>query len=62
MKKLYRSTTDCRVLGVCGGIAEYLNVDATVVRMITAALCIAGGTGILLYFAAALIMPAAPQD
>lgn len=60
MKKLYKSETNRIVCGVCGGIAEYLGVDATVVRLITAILCIAGGSGILLYLAAAVIIPGAP--
>lgn len=55
MKKLYKSNN--RMLcGVCAGLAEYLGIDATIVRLIWAALGLTG-TGILLYIVAALIMP-----
>lgn len=55
MKKLYKSNN--RMLcGVCAGIAEYLGIDPTVVRLIWAALGLTG-TGILLYIIAALVMP-----
>ena len=57
MKKLYKSETDRYICGVCGGIAAYLGVDSTIVRLIFAALGIVGGSGILLYIAAAVIMP-----
>lgn len=59
MKKLYRSETDKILAGVCGGVAEYLQVDATIVRIITFILCI-GQIGILWYILAAVIMPTAP--
>lgn len=55
MKKLYKSNN--RMLcGVCAGLAEYLGIDPTIVRLIWAALALTG-TGILLYIVAALIMP-----
>ncbi len=56
-EKLCRATIDRKICGVCGGIAHYFNVDSTVVRLITAALILAGGVSVLLYFIAALIMP-----
>ena len=47
--------------GVCGGIAEYLNLDPTVVRLLCAILgC--SGTGIIIYIVAAIVMPEAPSD
>ena len=55
MKKLYKSNNRM-VCGVCAGIAEYLGIDPTVVRLIWAALGLTG-TGILLYIIAALVMP-----
>ena len=59
-KKLYR--LDNGVLaGVCGGVAEYFNVDANVVRLIWVALCFAGTTGFWLYVAAALLLPKKSQ-
>ncbi|MCC8159709.1 MAG: PspC domain-containing protein [Oscillospiraceae bacterium] len=56
-KKLYKSSYDRKIAGVCGGIAEYLNIDSTIVRLLWAALVIFFGTGILAYILAALIIP-----
>lgn len=55
-KRIYRSNNDKMLCGVCGGVAEYLNVDPTVVRLIWV---IFGLTvlGIFAYIAAAVIMP-----
>ena len=61
MKKLYKSRYNRKVCGVCGGIAEYLNVDATVVRLIWAGLSLVGGFGILPYIIAAIIMKENPE-
>ena len=55
MKKLYNSNNRM-ICGVCAGLAEYLGIDPTVVRLIWAALGLTG-TGILLYIIAALVMP-----
>lgn len=60
-KKLYRSNTDKKIAGVCGGLAEYLNVDSTIVRLITAAAVIFAGAGLLAYIIAALIIPVKPE-
>ncbi|MBO7709033.1 MAG: PspC domain-containing protein [Lachnospiraceae bacterium] len=57
MKKLVKSETDRYICGVCGGIAEYFGIDSTIVRLVFAALGIVGGGGILLYLAAAIIIP-----
>ena len=58
MQRLYRTTSSDAVLcGVCGGIARYLGVDSTVVRLITAALVLAGGLSLWIYVIAALLMP-----
>ena len=55
-KKLYR--LDKGVLaGVCGGIAEYFNIDPSLVRLITAALVLAGGLSFWIYVVAAVILP-----
>jgi phage shock protein PspC (stress-responsive transcriptional regulator) len=57
-KKLYRSTTDKMLAGVCGGLAQYFGIDATIVRLIFALLVFFGvGSGIVLYIILALIMP-----
>lgn len=62
MKKLYKSRYDRKLLGVCGGIAEYLNVDSTWIRLAWAALVCFVGTGILAYILAALILPDNPDN
>ena len=59
MKKLYKSNNRM-ICGVCAGLAEYLGIDPTVVRLIWAALGLTG-TGILLYIIAALVMPEAAE-
>jgi phage shock protein PspC (stress-responsive transcriptional regulator) len=62
-RRLYRSATDYRVAGVCGGLAEYFGVDATAVRVLWAILTIFPGMivlGVLAYLLAWFIMPAAP--
>ena len=55
-KKLYRLDHGA-LAGVCGGVAEYFNVDANLVRLIWVALCFAGTAGLWLYVAAALLPP-----
>lgn len=60
MKRLYKSQTNKMICGVCGGVAEYLNIDPTIVRLIWAVLVFAFGTGILAYIVAAIIMPEGP--
>ena len=55
-KRLYKSRNNKMICGVCAGLAEYLGIDPTVVRLIWAALGLTG-TGILLYIIAALVMP-----
>ena len=56
-KKLYKSQTDKKLCGVCGGIAEYFDIDSTIVRLALIAFTIFGGSGILAYIIAALVMP-----
>lgn len=54
---LYKSEADRKFLGVCGGIGEYLNIDPTIIRLIWVVFTLCGGSGILVYFLAALVMP-----
>lgn len=57
-KKLVRSSTDKYIMGVCGGVAEYLDIDPTVVRLIWAgASLLSAGAGIILYIVASVLMP-----
>ena len=61
-KKLYKTEGPYKmVCGVCGGVAEYFNVDANLVRLIWVALCFAGTAGLWLYVAAALLLPKKSQ-
>ncbi len=59
-KKLYRSRSDKKVAGVCGGIARYLSLDATVIRVIWAIATAFAGAGLIAYLICALIMPEEP--
>lgn len=56
-KKLYRSTTNKKICGVCAGIAEYFDIDPTIVRLVWALLVVARGVGLLAYFICALVIP-----
>ena len=55
--RLHKSATDKKISGVCGGIAEWLGVDPMIVRIAWAVLACGWGTGILLYFICAFILP-----
>lgn len=59
-KRLYRSTDNAMIGGVCAGLAEYLDADPTIVRLVWVALVLFGGTGILAYLLAWVIMPPKP--
>lgn len=61
-KKLYRSRKDRVLFGVCGGIAEYFNIDPTIVRIAWVILTLIYGVGILLYIILALIVPKEPLE
>ena len=60
-KKLYRNTNNKMIAGVCSGVAEYINIDPTIVRLIWALIGITGA-GILAYLIAAIIIPEKPSD
>jgi len=59
-KKLYRSRNDRMLAGVCGGLAEYFGVDATIVRILMVLFALAGGPGLILYIVLMLIIPESP--
>ena len=62
-KKLYRSTKDKKVCGVCAGLAKYLSMDPTIARVIWALVTVCSvGLGLLAYIACALIIPEEPED
>lgn len=60
-EKMYKSNKDRKICGVCGGIAEYIGMDSTVVRILTAILICCWGSGLLAYILAALIMDENPE-
>jgi phage shock protein PspC (stress-responsive transcriptional regulator) len=61
-RPLYRRTDDRMIAGVASGIAAYLDVDVTVVRISIAVLSVFGGAGVVLYIAGWLLMPAAGSE
>ena len=61
-KKLYKSNTDKKLDGVCGGIAEYFDVDPTVIRLGWVILTCIAGSGLLAYIICAVVMPRKPVD
>ncbi|MBQ8209552.1 MAG: PspC domain-containing protein [Clostridia bacterium] len=60
-KKLYLSNTDKKIAGVCGGIAEYFGIDATIVRIALVVFIALGGSGLLLYLIGWAVMPKRPE-
>ena len=56
-RKLYRSRNQRMLAGVCGGLAEYFNVDATLIRVLFLLLAVFGGTGLVIYVVMWLIVP-----
>lgn len=61
-KKLYKSRLDKKICGVCGGLAKYLEVDSTLLRVIWIILLFMGGAGLLAYFICALVMSFDPNE
>ena len=55
-----RSRTDEKIAGVCGGFAEYLEIDVTLVRLIWLAALFLGGWGLIAYIVAWIVMPREP--
>lgn len=56
-KRLYKSNTDKKLDGVCAGIANYFNIDPTLIRLAWVIFTLAGGCGLVAYIIAAIIMP-----
>ena len=61
-KKLYRSKSDRVIAGVCAGVAEYLNIDVTVVRVLWAIASVFAAAGIVAYIVCALVIPEKPDN
>ena len=60
-KKLYKSRTDVKLDGVCAGIAKYLGVDITLVRILWVIFALGGGSGVIAYIICAVLMPREPE-
>ena len=56
-KQLMRSKSDRQVAGVCGGVANYLDMDPSIVRILWILFCLAGGSGVLVYIVMAMLIP-----
>lgn len=61
-KRLYKSRKNKMIGGVCGGLAEYFNMDPTIVRIVAALLCLLKGAGLIVYIIACLVMPYDDED
>jgi len=61
-KRLYRSRSDRMILGICGGMGEYFDVDPTLVRVIAALSLLLGLSGVLVYLVLAVVIPVEPGD
>ena len=61
-KRLYKSSTDKAIFGVCGGFAEYFGIDSLIIRLVLVLFTLAYGAGLVFYLIAALIMPKRPED
>ncbi|MGB2589282.1 MAG: PspC domain-containing protein [Candidatus Acidiferrum sp.] len=59
-KRLMRSSTDKKLGGVCAGLADYFDMDPTVVRIVWLLLVLCGGTGVLAYIILWIVLPLAP--
>lgn len=62
MKKLYRNTQDKMLFGVCSGIADYFNLDPTIIRALWAVAALCGGFGVIAYIVLAIIIPENPMN
>ena len=60
-KKLYKSVKDRKLTGVCGGIAEYFDIDSNIVRILWLILVLCAGTGLLAYIICAIILDDNPN-
>jgi phage shock protein C len=61
-RRLYRSQSNRMIAGVCGGLAEYLQTDATIIRVIFIVLAVLGGAGLPIYLAMWLVVPKQPNS
>ena len=60
-RRLYRSRTNRKLAGVCGGLAQYLNTDPTLIRVLFVVLALLGGPGLVIYLLMWILVPEEPQ-
>jgi len=60
-KRLTRSSTDKKIAGVCAGLADYFDLDPTIIRVVWLLLLICAGTGLLAYIILWIVLPLAPS-
>ena len=60
-RRLYRSRTDRKLAGVCGGLAQYFNTDATLIRVLFVVLALLGGPGLVIYLLMWILVPEEPE-
>ncbi len=61
-RKLYRSRSDRRLVGVCGGLAQFFSLDPTLIRVLFVVLAVLGGSGIVIYLAMWAMVPNQPES
>lgn len=61
MKRVFRSRSDKKIAGVCGGLAKYFDIDPVIVRLCWILFILLGGAGIILYIIAWIVMPLEPE-
>ncbi|VVB62490.1 PspC domain protein [uncultured archaeon] len=61
-KKLYRSRKNRVIAGICGGLAEYFDIDPIIVRLITLILVLSFGAGLIVYIIAWIVVPEEPDN
>ena len=61
-KKLYKSQGDRKLCGVCGGLGEFFGIDASLIRLAWIVFSLLGGSGVLGYIIAAIVIPEYPMD
>lgn len=61
-KKLYKSNTDKKLDGICGGIAKYFDIDSSVIRLAWVVFTLLGGSGLPAYIICAIVIPREPDN
>ena len=61
-KRLYRLSSDKKIAGVCSGLAQYFDIDPTIVRLVWVVALFCGGGGLIAYLIAMIVIPTAPNE